>query len=130
MAERIPYFIDSKSAPTVEQPPGVITAVLTGLHGEDVMMVITIVQPGHEVPTHSHPEAQYSLVQAGRARAWIGEEEREVGRGDVMVMPGDVDHGAACLGDQPFVTLNVFHPIRESYIAALRGEETVIYKKP
>jgi len=61
---------------------GLETTVLTGLHGERMMMALNATLPGHSVPTHSHRHEQIGVVYSGRAILRIGDEEREVGPGD------------------------------------------------
>ena len=80
--ERIPYFIDLKKAPRFSQMEGLETIVLTGLHGEKMMMVLNITKPGHTVPLHSHPHEQIGMVYSGKAVLRIGDEERIVKKGD------------------------------------------------
>ena len=121
MAEKgIPYFVDPARAPKFTQLPGLETTVLTGLNGEKTMMVLNATLPGHEVPEHSHPHEQVGIVYAGRALLRIGGEEREVERGDFFRIPGGVPHGDVCLGDEPFVMLDIFCPVREDFAAKLK----------
>lgn len=120
MAEKgTPYFVDAAAAPTFAQLPGLETTVLTGRHGEEMMMVFNATLPGHSVPEHSHPHEQIGVVYAGRALLRIGGEEREVKQGDLYCIPGGVPHGNVCLGDEPFVMLDIFYPVREEFLAQL-----------
>lgn len=113
------YFINVGRAPKVEQMPGLETTVLTGMHGEQMMMVLNATLPGHEVPEHRHPHEQVGVVHSGRARLTIGGEERIVEQGDFYCIPANVPHSDACLGDEPFVMLDVFYPVREELLARL-----------
>ena len=54
-------------APKLVQMPGRETKILTGLHGENMMMVLNATLPGHTVPTHSHPHEQIGMVYDGKA---------------------------------------------------------------
>jgi quercetin dioxygenase-like cupin family protein len=117
--EKVPYFVDADAAPTFSQMPGLETTVLTGLHGEKTMMVLNATLPGQEVPEHSHPHEQVGMVYAGRALLRIGGEEREVKQGDFFRIPGGVPHSDVCLGDEPFVMLDIFCPVREDFLARL-----------
>jgi quercetin dioxygenase-like cupin family protein len=47
--------------------PGRETKILTGLHGENMMMVLNATLPGHTIPTHSHPHEQIGMVYDGKA---------------------------------------------------------------
>jgi quercetin dioxygenase-like cupin family protein len=114
--KRPPYFIDSEQAPTFSQMEGLETTVLTGLRGERMMMVLNATLPGHTVPTHSHPHEQIGMVHSGRAILRIGDEEREVGPGDFHCIPADVPHSDTTLGDEPFVMLDIFYPVREDFL--------------
>lgn len=100
--------------------PGLETRILTGLSGERMMMVLSATLPGHTVPVHAHPQEQIGVVYSGRARLRIGDQERIVGKGDIYRIPENVPHGDTCLGDEPFVMLDVFCPIREDFVEKLR----------
>jgi quercetin dioxygenase-like cupin family protein len=95
---------------------GLETTVLTGLHGEQMMMVLNATMPGHSVPTHSHPHEQIGMVYGGRAILRIGEQERIVEEGDFYRIPAGVPHSDVTLGDEPFVMLDIFYPLREDFL--------------
>jgi len=111
------YFVDPRQAPKFAQMEGLETTVLTGLHGERMMMVLNVTLPGHSVPTHSHPHEQIGMVYSGRAILRIGDEEQEVGPGDFYCIPAGVPHSDTTLGDEPFVMLDIFCPVREDFVA-------------
>ncbi len=121
--ERRPYFVDLSQAPKMVQMPGLETTILTGLHGEQMMMVLNATLPGHEVATHSHPHEQIGMVYSGKARLSIGGEERLVEEGDFYCIPSGVPHSDVCVGDEPFVMLDVFYPTREDFLAKLANSE-------
>jgi quercetin dioxygenase-like cupin family protein len=114
------YFIDPDEAPRLTQMPGLETTILTGLHGEKMMMVLNATLPGCTVPMHTHPHEQIGMVYAGRATLRIGNEERIVERGDFYCIPADVPHGDTCIGDQLFVMLDIFYPVREDFAEKLK----------
>lgn len=119
--EASPYFIDLKAAPKIVQMEGLETTVLTGLHGESMMMVLSATLPGHTVPVHTHPHEQIGMVYQGKAKLRIGDEERIVQTGDFYCIPANVPHGDTCLGDEAFIMLDIFYPLREDFIAKLRN---------
>ena len=123
MPERIPYFIDPGKSPKLQPAGGLETTVLTGGQGERMMMVLSATSPGCTVPLHSHPHEQVGMVHSGRARLRIGEEERIVQKGDFYCIPGSVPHGDTCLGDEPFIMLDIFYPVRDDFLAQLRAQE-------
>ncbi len=114
------YFINPADAPKLTQIAGLETTILTGLHGEKMMMVLNATLPGHTVPLHSHPHEQIGMVYAGKARLRIGDEERIVQKGDFYCIPATVPHSDSCIGDEPFVMLDIFYPVREDFIEKLK----------
>ncbi len=114
------YFIDPADAPKFTQMVGLETTILTGLHGEKMMMVLNATLPGHTVPLHSHPYEQVGMVYAGRAKLRIGNEERIVEKGEFYCIPAKVPHSDTCVGDEPFVMLDIFYPVREDFIEKLK----------
>ena len=114
--KEIPYFIDSAEAPKIVQMEGLETVILTGLHGEEMMMVLNVTLPGHSVPLHSHPHEQIEMVYGGKAKLRIGDEERIVMKGDFYCIPANVPHSDTTIGDEPFIMLDIFHPVREDFI--------------
>ena len=117
---KIPYFINLKDAPMLTQLPGLETTILTGLHGEKMMMALNATLPGHTVPIHSHPHEQIGIIYSGKATLRIGDEERVAQKGDFYCIPANVPHGDTCIGDEPFVMLDIFYPVREDFIEKLK----------
>lgn len=76
------YFLNPETAPLLRQMAGLETRVLTGLSGEQMMMVLSATLPGRTVPIHTHPHEQIGMVYAGQAVLRIGDEERIVNKGD------------------------------------------------
>jgi quercetin dioxygenase-like cupin family protein len=114
--KKIPYFIDPAEAPKIVQMEGLQTIILTGLHGEKMMMVLNITSPGKTVPLHSHPHEQIGMVYSGKAKLKIGDEERTVKKGDFYCIPANVPHSDTAIGDEPFIMLDIFYPLREDFI--------------
>jgi quercetin dioxygenase-like cupin family protein len=121
LSTRPAYFIELEQAPKFAQMEGLETTVLTGLHGEQMMMALNATLPGHSVPTHSHPHEQVGIVYRGRAILRIGEEERVVQKGDFYCIPAGVPHSDTTLGDEPFVMLDIFYPVREDFIECAKS---------
>jgi quercetin dioxygenase-like cupin family protein len=112
----IPYFIDRSKAPRIVQMKGLETTILTGLKGERMMMVLNATLPKYTVPLHSHPHEQIGMVYGGKAKLRIGDEERTVEKGDFYCIPANVPHSDTVIGDEPFVMLDIFYPVREDFI--------------
>jgi quercetin dioxygenase-like cupin family protein len=117
----VPTFLDPSRAPKLTGVQGLETAILTGLHGESMMMVLNTTQPGHTIATHSHPHEQLGVVLAGKATLRIGDEERVVEPGDTYFIPSNAQHSNTCLGDEPSVMLDVFCPVREDFIEKVKA---------
>jgi quercetin dioxygenase-like cupin family protein len=112
-------------APVIKQMKGLETTILTGLHGEKMMMVLSATLPGHSVSTHSHPHEQIGMVYRGKAVLRIGGQEKIVKKGDFYCIPAGVSHGDTCIGDEPFVMLDIFYPVREDFIQTLGEHERI-----
>ena len=82
--------------------------------GEKMMLSLVEFQPGAVVEEHSHPHEQMGMLLEGRARFFVGGEERILSPGDMWRIPGDVKHKVVAL-DQTVKALDFFHPIREDY---------------
>lgn len=76
------YWVSLKKAPKIEPRKGLETTILTGLHGEKMMMTLSSTLPGHSVSLHSHPHEQIGIVYDGKAVLRIGGEERIAKKGD------------------------------------------------
>ncbi len=114
------YFVSLADSEKFVQMPGLETTVLSGLHGEKMMMALNATLPGHTVPEHSHPHEQIGMVYAGKAILRIGDEEQVVEKGDFFRIPGNVPHGDTCIGEEPFVMLDIFYPVREDFLEKLK----------
>jgi len=117
--KKIPYFLEIENCPKFTQMPGLETTILAGLNGEKIMMALNATLPGQSVPIHSHPHEQIGMVYAGKANLRIGDEERLVQKGDFYCIPENVPHSDTCIGNEPFVMLDIFYPVREDFIEKL-----------
>jgi len=120
--EKISYFIDPDKAPKIVQMESLETIILSGLCGEKMMMVLNITLPKHTVPLHSHPHEQIGMVYSGKAKLRIGDEERVVKKGDFYCIPAGVPHTDTPIGDEPFIMLDIFYPVREDFIEKCRQQ--------
>jgi len=113
------FFINVKDAPTFTQREGLKTTILTGLHGERMMMVLNATLPGYSVPAHSHKHEQIGIVYNGQAKLRIGNEERIVKKGDFYRIPKNTPHSDTCIGNEPFIMLDIFYPLRKDFLKTL-----------
>lgn len=95
----------------VELAPG---AMMFPLFGEAAMLNVVDLEPGTEIPVHSHPHEQLGIVLAGEVTMVFGGEERRLGPDDAYQVPGGVEHGGRA-GPEGCRVLDVFVPVREDY---------------
>jgi quercetin dioxygenase-like cupin family protein len=103
-----------------------IEALGTGIgrrmvNGDAMTLAQITLAAGAVVPAHEHPNEQIATVVAGRLRFVVGSEEREVGPGESVLIPGGVPHRVDALEDS--VVLDAFAPRREDW---LRGDDAYL----
>lgn len=79
---------------SVEQLPfvGMSHDFVGEAHGAPVSAYIVNAQPGQGPPLHTHPYVEIAFTIEGTARITIGEEEREVTAGGIVVIPANTPH--------------------------------------
>ena len=92
--------------------PGVVRKVLA--YSDDTMCVENTFEGGSAVPPHGHPHTQIAYVVSGRFRFTIGNEVREIGKGDTLCLRNGVMHGCECL--ESGVVVDFFSPMREDFV--------------
>ena len=93
--------------------PGVVRKVLAFC--DNLMSVENEFEEGAVGAMHSHPHTQITYVVEGRFRFTIGDEIREVSKGDTLCKQNGVKHGCVCL--EKGVLLDIFTPIRKDFIS-------------
>jgi quercetin dioxygenase-like cupin family protein len=83
--------------------------------GEKVMVCRFRFAPRVITPVHDHPHEQMTLVERGKVRFTIGEDEVVAKPGDVLHFPPSVRHGATML-DEEVVLIDIFSPVREDFL--------------
>ena len=83
------------------------------VHGEKITLSFVDIEPGAQLPEHSHPHEQITYLIAGELDMVIGGEKISLTPGMVHVIPGNTPHSAyartACK------VLDAFSPVREDY---------------
>ena len=79
---------------TVEQLPFVgMSAEFVGeTHGAPVSAYIVNAKPGQGPPLHTHPYVEIAFTLEGTATITVGEEERKVTAGGIVVIPANTPH--------------------------------------
>lgn len=88
--------------------------------GEQAMVSVVTIAPGHKGKLHSHPEEQWGVLLQGGGTRTQGGEEIAVGEGDFWCTPGNVEHTFEA-GPDGATVLDVFAPPREEYRKAGSG---------
>lgn len=83
------------------------------IHSDNMTLAYWEVDAGAALPTHQHVHEQVANMLEGRFELTVDGETREVGPGEVAVIPSHVPHGGRALTDCRI--LDVFHPAREDY---------------
>lgn len=68
-----------------------------------------------ELPTHSHPYEQISIVVEGEMLITIGNRSIKMSKDDVCMIPANIEHSAK-FTKTPFKSFDVFYPIREDFL--------------
>ncbi|MDR1251529.1 MAG: cupin domain-containing protein [Treponema sp.] len=92
--------------------PGLSKKVLA--YCEEMMCVENCFEEGAVGAVHSHPHTQITYVAGGRFRFTIGDEVREVTKGDTLLKRNGVSHGCVCL--EKGVLVDFFSPMREDFV--------------
>lgn len=99
-------FVRAVSNVPVEGVPvgaGVTKQVLIGPdQGPNFALRKFSMQPGGGMPLHTNTVEHQQYVLGGRARVVIGEDTLEVGKDDVVFIPGGVPHSYRTLGEETF----------------------------
>jgi len=85
-----------------------------GLTATEAFQVVRVTMPpGKAHRFHRHPALEELLyVVSGRARQWVGREERVLGPGQLAQVPRDEVHGTYNVFDDPLVFLAILSPAR------------------
>ena len=86
--------------------------------GDQLMICRLRFGPHVETPAHEHPHEQFTIVERGRVRFIIGDQERIAQPGDVLHFPSGCWHGATMLDDE-VVLVDIFTPLREDFLEPL-----------
>ncbi len=89
-------------------------AVARAVRGERIQLAVLDLDPGIEVPEHSHGNEQVGIVLTGRMLLRVGSDERDLGPGETYVIPPDVPHRAVA-GPEGATVIDTFGPPREDW---------------
>ena len=90
--------------------------------GERLMVNFVTFEPHTEAPVHWHDEEQITYVMDGEFEFEVAGEVRTLRRGDAVVIPPNVPHGARTR-ESGCVEIDVFHPPRQGVLDAMRARD-------
>lgn len=129
MTESKPYFADDVSTQSSGKGSWVTWSeldpldVVPGLHfqpvlGDKLMVNFIRFEPNSEAALHWHDEEQIAFVLEGELEFTVAGETRTMRRGDAVVIPPNVPHGARTY-DSECLQVDVFHPPRRGILDAM-----------
>ena len=68
-------------------------------HGAPLSAYIVEAKPGQGPPLHTHPYVEVAFTLEGQATITVGNEEREVKAGGIVVIPAETPHRFVNSGD-------------------------------
>jgi quercetin dioxygenase-like cupin family protein len=83
--------------------------------GDKVMVNFVRLEPNTEAPVHWHDEEQITFVLEGEFEFEVAGEKKVMRRGDALVIPPNVPHGART-HDSTCLEVDVFHPPRRGLL--------------
>lgn len=95
--------------PIADLDPGSFSAELQGRdHGRPgVSLILVEAAPGDGPELHSHPYAEIIIVQEGEVTFSDGRRSREVGPGNVVIIPPGEPHAFRNTGDGPLRQVDI-----------------------
>ncbi len=106
--------VNGKKLKWEEVMPGMRRKVL---HAESFTIVLVDLAPNLDLPCHSHPHEQATLVQRGSLVFTVENETRTVGSGEVIRIPPDAEHRAV-VGEKGAEVVDMFAPRRDEFAAS------------
>ncbi|WP_337861041.1 cupin domain-containing protein [Ferroplasma sp.] len=84
------------------------------VYGDKVMVAQLEIKKGNIVPQHSHENEQITWIMKGKLHFKIGNQEMDVGAGEILVIPSNTKHEAIALEDT--LDIDIFSPVRSDWI--------------
>ncbi len=108
-------FVQWEELDPIEMVPGLFFQPVVG---DRVMANFVRFEPHTEAPLHWHEEEQITFVVDGELEFEVAGETRVLTRGQAVVIPPNVPHGART-HDGPCLEVDVFHPPRRGVLEAM-----------
>jgi mannose-6-phosphate isomerase-like protein (cupin superfamily) len=75
--------------------------------GVGICAIFVDAPPGRGPSLHRHPYVEVLITQEGRATFFLGDEQREVGAGEMVVVPAGQWHGFVNSGEGPLRQIDI-----------------------
>ena len=75
--------------------------------GVGITFLLVDAPPGRGPALHQHPYEEIFIVQEGHATFVLGDQELEVGAGEIVVVPADTPHAFVNTGDEPLRQVDI-----------------------
>jgi len=109
------YVVPYNDVPLFELAPGFKTHLVSG---ERITLSFVSSGPHAKLPLHHHENEQIMLVVDGAVDFIIDGKQYHVEKGDVVVLPSNIEHGGY-ICDKGCRAIDVFSPPRHDYMAKL-----------
>jgi mannose-6-phosphate isomerase-like protein (cupin superfamily) len=76
-------------------------------HDVDACVIFVDAPPGRGPSLHQHPYAEILIVQEGEGTFTVGDEQRQVGAGEVLIVPADTPHAFTNTGAGPLRQIDI-----------------------
>ena len=109
------YVVRYTDVPLFELAPGFKTHLVSG---ERITLSFVSSGPNAKLPLHHHENEQIMIIVDGAVDFVIDGKQYHVEKGDVVVLPSNIEHGGY-ICDKGCRAIDVFSPPRHDYMAKL-----------
>ena len=109
------YIVRCDDVPIVKLAPGIKTHIISA---EKVTLSIISAEADAQLPPHRHENEQMMIVLDGGCDFIIEGEHYTVQKGDVVVLPSNIEHGGRITQNGCSI-IDVFSPPRQDFVAKL-----------
>ena len=76
-------------------------------HGAPISIYFVNAPPGRGPVLHKHPYVETVIVQEGSGRITLGDQQRDVTAGDIVVIPSNIPHRFINIGATPLRQVDI-----------------------
>lgn len=86
------------------------------VYNYNLMMTHNVIEVGAESPYDNHPHEQIGYIVSGEAIQVVDGEEYKLTPGTSYRLESGEKHSMRSVGDEPLEIIDIFHPVRETYL--------------